>query len=289
MMLNKIIIGTANLNTKYGLIKNNLNEKEFKKILIYAKKNKINTIDTSPNYTNSEKIIGKINHGFNVITKIPKIPLNLKTNELSAWIEKKIFDSLNNTNVKKFYGIHIQNAEVLLSNRSKTIYSTLSRLKKMKKYNKIGISIYNFNTLMKVIKKFKIDFIQVPFNVFDTRLLDKKLLNLLKKKKIEVHARSIFLQGLLVKNNYKIPAHLKDLKNNVKIWKNWVKEQNISQLNACLQFAFCTKEINKFVIGFNKFDEFKEIINFKKKNLNFKEIRFKTKKNVIDPRTWNKL
>ena len=39
---------------------------------------------------------------------------------------------------------------------------------------------------------------QFPFNVFDQRILDKKIQNLLIKKKIKVHMRSIFLQGLLL-------------------------------------------------------------------------------------------
>ena len=47
--------------------------------------------------------------------------------------------------------------------------------------------------------------IQVPFNILDRRLATKNYLNKIKKKKIQIHVRSIFLQGILLANIKKIP------------------------------------------------------------------------------------
>ena len=52
--------------------------------------------------------------------------------------------------------------------------------------------------LSRIIKKFKPDVLQCPFNVIDRRLNNKNIINLLKKNEIKIHARSIFLQGLLL-------------------------------------------------------------------------------------------
>ena len=52
----KLIIGTANFGLNYG-IKNNYNKLSFekvKKILNYAKKNKIQVIDTASSYGDAE-------------------------------------------------------------------------------------------------------------------------------------------------------------------------------------------------------------------------------------------
>ena len=48
--------------------------------------------------------------------------------------------------------------------------------------------------------------IQFPFNILDWRWESflSKHQNVIKKRKIELHARSIFLQGLLLSNNKKI-------------------------------------------------------------------------------------
>ena len=56
MITRKVIIGTANLNNNYGLIKNNLKIKDFRNALKFCKKLGIKIIDTSPNYSNSEFI-----------------------------------------------------------------------------------------------------------------------------------------------------------------------------------------------------------------------------------------
>jgi hypothetical protein len=40
------------------------------------------------------------------------------------------------------------------------------------------------------------DLIQLPFNVFDNRLIVKGHLKKLIAKSIEIHARSVFLQGI---------------------------------------------------------------------------------------------
>ena len=68
---NKIILGSANFDQIYGIKKNLIKKKEIKKLLNLALKNKIKTIDTSPYYNQSEKIIGLLsNNKFKIISKI---------------------------------------------------------------------------------------------------------------------------------------------------------------------------------------------------------------------------
>lgn len=286
MITRKVIIGTANLNSNYGLIKNNLKIKDFRNALKFCKKLGIKIIDTSPNYSNSEIIIGRETNKFEIITKIPKIPKKIKKIEIVDWIFKKIYKSSANTKTKKFYGVLLQNADILLSSKSSIIYKTLQDLKKKRKISKIGISIYNFKILEKILDQFKIDFIQVPFNVFDRRILNKKILKKIKKKGVKIHVRSIFLQGLLIEKNFQIPSHLSNLKKNLKNWHQWLKKNNIDPLNGCIEFVSNYKQIDKFVIGFNNFKQFNQIINFKKKNLNFKKLNLNLNEKSIDPRKW---
>ena len=82
----KISIGSANFGQKYGFLKkSNVNKKEFKKIIDYCQKNKINNFDTASRYKNSEsffKSISKINYkpkfSFkDLVTDMIKSDLNL--------------------------------------------------------------------------------------------------------------------------------------------------------------------------------------------------------------------
>ena len=57
---NKLILGSANLEQKYGINNNEIKIKEFKKIINFLlKKRESVYLDTSSEYKNAEKIIGR--------------------------------------------------------------------------------------------------------------------------------------------------------------------------------------------------------------------------------------
>ena len=62
-------------------------------------------------------------------------------------------------------------------------------LKKNGKVSKIGISIYDPLELNKIYSQFKFDIVQVPFNIFDRRLLYSGWLERLKNEGVEIHVR----------------------------------------------------------------------------------------------------
>ena len=82
-MKNKIILGSANFNQIYGVKRNFIRKNEIRKLFNIAFKNNIKTIDTSPLYNNSERIIGSLNNNrFRIISKIPPIPKNIKKKDI---------------------------------------------------------------------------------------------------------------------------------------------------------------------------------------------------------------
>ena len=285
MIAKKIILGSANVNSCYGLGKNKIKAREFISLMNLAFEKGVKTIDTSPVYNNAEIIIGKSKKKFNVITKIPKIPHNIKKIDLEGWIKKNFFNS-NKIIKKKIYGILIQNAEILLSNKADIVYDTLLNLKKKHTFKKIGISIYNFKTLELVTKKFAIDFVQLPYNILDQRFSKKKIIKIVKKKKIEIHARSIFLQGLLTNTKIHLPKKLSNLEKGLKRWRRWIKDKNINPAHACIDFVLRNKNIDKLVIGFNSKNNLEDALKFKKTKLNFNSLKIKINQNLLDPRKW---
>ena len=286
MIKKKIIIGSANLNNKYGLEKNIIRLNEFNTLLNIAFNKGVNIIDTSPSYKNSEEIIGNVKKKFKIITKIPKLPASLKNSNIENWVEKIITNSKKKFKKKIIYAVLIQNAEILLSSKGRIIYKTLIKLRKLGYFNKIGISIYNPYFLEKIESRFKFNIIQLPYNIFYRKVFDQKLLKKLKSKKVEIHARSVFLQGLLLKKNLKLPKKLNLLKKAIIKWNIWLKNRKISAIEACLNLILQNRYIDKLVIGFDSVDNFDEIIKIKKKKIDFKQFKFQIKKNLLDPRSW---
>ena len=73
----------------------------------------------------------------------------------------------------------------------------LFNLKKENKINKIGVSVYTEKEILEILKIAKPDIIQLPINILDQKLVHNGLLKKIKNNNIEIHARSIFLRGLL--------------------------------------------------------------------------------------------
>ena len=162
-------------------------------------------------------------------------------------------------------------------------------LKNEKLTKKIGLSIYEFKKLKKIFNKFQFDTIQVPFNVLDQRLVTTGWLKKLKSRKMEVHARSIFLQGILLLESKKLPKKLNYLKKNWHIWEKWLKEKKLNPLQVCLSFVSKYKNLDGIVIGQNSLEQFQQIMKLKliKKNFILPKLKLKNRK-LIDPREWNK-
>ena len=68
-------------------------------------------------------------------------------------------------------------------------YDYLAKQKKLKKIKKIGISVYEIKNLKKIIKYYKIDVVQLPYNIIDRRF--EKIFNYLKKNNINISSRFI--------------------------------------------------------------------------------------------------
>ena len=181
----------------------------------------------------------------------------------------------------------IHNVRILFTKNGKQIFKNLNELKKKKYFKKIGLSIYDTNCLNYVTSNFDLDVVQCPYNIIDKRILATGWFDKLKKKGIETHIRSIFLQGLLVnKLVYKKP-YFKKWRQKIVEWFETLENNNISPIDYCLSDSL-NYDFDKIIIGVNSFENLKEIINFKKvdskKMFNLKINDLK----LIDPRKWKR-
>jgi aryl-alcohol dehydrogenase-like predicted oxidoreductase len=283
----KLVLGTAKLGMNYGLFNNKkINQEEFKRIEKLVFKLKINFIDTATSYGDSEKVIGNSKlKNLNIITKI-KLPRK-KNIYIRDWVLKEISKSLKKLRIKRIYGVMIHDYKDLLGKYGKNYLITLNELKKKKIIKNIGISIYDPKDIKKIWKFWKPDIVQVPFNIIDNRILETGWLNTLKKFKVKIFARSVFLQGILINEDrfFNMNKNYTILLNK---FKDWCYKNNISLLQACLHFVKQFKKIDYLVIGFDNYNQLKEIIDvFKKKKIIIPK-KFSTNKiDLIDPRKWN--
>ena len=249
----KLCLGSANFGFKYGLENKKISQNKLSKIINIAKTSKLLTIDTSFEYFGSHQNLKKVvNNKMNINTKIF---LNKDLDFIS--VKKKIIN-FNKNSPSKIYSLllHDQNDALQIKK-----VKLMKRLKAEGVISKIGVSIYDLSILKKTLKFWTPDIVQVPVNPFNLDFVSKDLLKELKRRNIIIFARSIFLQGILVKENNSLANKFKkDLED----WFSFCKSKSILPVKACLDFCKSIKEIDFLIIGVQDAEELKQIIKFSK-------------------------
>ncbi len=280
----KIIIGTAQFDKKYGINrKHNSIEKEYKsKIIQRANINNYLLFDTSNSYSNYKNTFQE-NGNHQIVFKIH---LDKKITNYENYIKKITKNYKDNFKIQKFYAILIHNFEELSNEQCKSAIKSIQNLKNQNITEKIGISIYNFNKIISIFKKYKLDILQCPYSLIDQRLNEKYLIKDLKKLNVEIHVRSIFLQGLLLRN--KLNKYFKKWENVFTKYNNWIKNKKINKKYALLSFVLNDINVDKVVIGVDNHHQINDISKILQnyKYINFPKSLKSNNMNLINPSNW---
>lgn len=262
--MNKLAIGTAQFGMDYGIGSSpgKVSINEVKKILEYAKSTNIDMLDTASAYGKSEKTLGELNvDEFKVVTKTRHFNVPKITDDDVNLLNRDFDKSLKDLKLDSVYGLLIHNADDLMKPGASKIIEFLQNLKKIHKIKKIGVSIYENKHLSFVLENFDIDLVQLPLNIFDRRLIDNGMLKLLSQEGLEVHARSIFLQGLILMENSSRPRKFDRWDSLWKAWSEWLNDHQISPLEASIRYAMSFSEISKVLVGIDSVNQLMEIMN----------------------------
>ncbi|MDE2427257.1 MAG: aldo/keto reductase [Burkholderiales bacterium] len=259
----KIAIGTAQFGLNYG-IANTTGSKptiaEIKKIVKVASTNNIDTYDTAIAYGDSESVLGTLNlRDKKIITKLPALP-NDVTNPYD-WVLNEVNGSLDRLNGCSIYGLLLHRPEQLFQRGGDEILRALSDLKERNIVNKIGVSIYDADELENLFKLKDFDIIQAPFNIIDNKLFKSGWLHTLNKKNVEVHTRSAFLQGLLLMPPDNRPSYFDKWSGIWRVWTEWLNDNRLTALEACVSYAMSIKEIDKVIFGIDSAQQLMGILS----------------------------
>ena len=284
MTLNsKLSLGTVQFGLDYGVTNQNgqVTIDTARNILNIAKQSNIRTLDTASLYGNSEQVLGEIGiNDYQVITKTTFLKDDV--NEVIV----NFYKSLERLNRDKVEGLLIHNIGDIENNQFDTLFSKLNELKKEGLIGKIGFSTYTPEQIDFLLNTFDFDLIQVPFNVFDNRLIVGGQLKRLKNKGIEVHARSVFLQGLLLDFN-SLGGYFSNWKKKFDDYQKIVKDSELSLLEYALNFALNVEEIDRVLVGVNNQKQLTDIVKASQKKINNSLLPFPINDlNLINPSLW---
>lgn len=289
----KIGLGTVQFGQDYG-ISNKIgrpSETEVSAILNLAAQNGIQILDTAPAYEASEDVLGRQIHrssNFRIVTKTPKFKEPEIKPADAAVLRNSLQQSLNRLGLKSVYGLLMHDVDDLLKPGGELLALEMNKLVKEGFVQKIGISVYTAEQIDRALALFSPDITQVPINVFDQRLIASGHLAKCKSRKIEIHARSIFLQGLLLMPEGEIPETFSSIAPHIHDYHAELKKIGLSPLESALAFVRGIKELDTVIVGVCSSSQLDEIVrawNKEETGMDFRPFFLRNEK-IIDPRFW---
>ena len=287
-LLQRLVLGSANFGNEYGLANNHqlLDRERVSNILETADGAGITYIDTAPSYGQSEIMLGSIGISkFRMISKIPWI--QTKNESVPERMRSIVTESLKNLCCDNLHAILLHRPEQLFTNEGDEIFAELFSMKEQGLTKYIGCSVYDVSELENTVQKFRFDIIQLPLSVVDQRFLISGWIDRLVSSGIQVHARSIFLQGLLLMSKKLQPDWIQERDVVLKDWRQFLFETGYSPIEKCLEFVLGIKDISGILVGVDSVDHLTQIINFTSNYRlleNFVPSEFNEL--IIDPRRW---
>jgi aryl-alcohol dehydrogenase-like predicted oxidoreductase len=210
-------------------------------------------------------------------------------NDLPSNIIERIKNNLEILNVDNLYCYMFHNFNDYISFFN-LFKEDLLFLKRNGLINKIGVSLHSNEEISEVLKNGNIDLIQLPFNLLDNSSQRKDILIKAKSNGIEVHTRSVFLQGLFFKDSNNIKGKLLEIKDDLNIIKGIVSKEDMNDL--ALNYAYSKEYIDCVLLGVDTVDQLQSNINTiknnKTKNFNHEVDNIVVKNNVLlNPANWS--
>jgi aryl-alcohol dehydrogenase-like predicted oxidoreductase len=284
----RLALGTVQFGAPYG-VSNSSGLVPFDdviQILTYAKSKGVDTLDTAISYGQSEDVLGKIGiQQWKIITKIPS--LNESVGNIESWLNEHIDSSMLRLGVRRLEGVLLHRPEDILSDAGDLYVKALESLRETGKVSKIGYSIYSPDSLEQLTARFWPDIVQVPYNVFDQRIISSGWLDVLTSRNTKVHSRSIFLLGLLVMPNDSRPAYFSKWSSLLSKWDEFVAKAGQDPVHLALNFALQEKRFDRIIVGVDSLMQLKHIMDERHKAVSVDLMMMSSyDKDLIEPSRW---
>ena len=290
----KLGLGTVQFGLDYGIANKDgkVADDAIQDILDVAQQAGITILDTAAQYGSSEDLLGRSmpnNNHFNIVTKTPFIASDVITPADADLITTTFHASLEKLNQQSLYGLLLHNANDMHKDNFKLVWHSMQALKQQGLVQKIGLSVYTSQQIDYALEHYLPDLIQLPFNVFDQRLLHSGHLAKLKKYNVQIHARSVFLQGLLLMKPEHVPAKLHGAIGQIKKYHDQTFAEGMSTLEASLGFVVQQPDIDCVIVGVCSSAQLQEIVAAEKKvhdsNFDFAPFALQDEK-ILNPALW---
>lgn len=283
----KIALGTVQFGLDYGVSNTTgkVSKSEVHAILQHAMDSGISSLDTAAEYGDSESVLGSFGLAdWTVITKLPRFDRGVTCSQVIGAVE----NSLQNLKLESVDTLLIHDSTVLFQEQADAILEGLVACQKRGLIKRMGLSVYDPSEIEAILSVFRPDVIQAPVNVLDNMLLESKLISNLCSDGIEVHARSVFLQGLLLMEPSLRPKFFHRFSAFLNDWDEFVVSSGHSRLVNSLLPILGSPYITKIIVGVQSVSELIQILDAAAATLDSVwRPAMSPPRELTDPRMWS--
>lgn len=283
----KLVLGTVQFGLNYGI--NNHQGKpsdsSIKSILDKAYTSGITLLDTAEAYGDAQERIGlyhnKYGSKFKIITKFSP-----SVKKFPHAIRERVLNDIKILNTDSLYSYMFHSFNDFNDYFNK-FEKDLCQLKENGLIQKLGVSLYTNEEIKKVLEFDNIDLIQIPYNLLDNSNKRNEILIKAKRKGVEIHTRSAFLQGLFFKTLSELKGNLILAKPYLSELKKIITKNNISIGELAINYCVGNENIDNVIIGVDSVEQLNINLNWTKSSINEKLIDLIDKINVKEEKLLN--
>ena len=296
----KLCLGTVQFGMDYGirgqkrpLISESL------AMLEYAVQNEVDTIDTANAYGIAEEIIGIwLARNSNNRKRIKLVSKSIP-NLLDELVQERYYDVMKENLQQSFLRLGVDFLDCYLLHSARYVFDdaiidALAQLKSEGYVGEIGVSVYEVEEAKRGILHPKLDMLQLPHSVFDQRMLHGGVFELTKTHKCVLHARSAFLQGLILMQEHEAPPFLHKARSILKELGEICKKTGLSRVHLAMSYVKQQKAVSHLVFGVDNMEQLKENIGLFHQDIEsdiMKEVSSKFKNldaDIVMPSLWKR-
>jgi len=298
MSIQRLSLGTVQFGASYGVANQAglPGVEAVDAILSLALDVGIQSLDTAAAYGLSEERIGSFVRrrgcadAFEFCTKLPVLGEGLTGSALSSVVSRAVESSLRKLSVP-YVDEYLVHDSADLRRYGPVLIEALLAQRDRGRVQRVGVSVYGPDELTFLDDYPELDVLQHPLSLLDQRLLADEQLESLHAAGISVHARSVFLQGLLAIPVDSLPTRVSHANEELGRLHDILRDWNLTPMEASLQFV-SEAHVDKIVIGVDSpahlqanLDALERPIPaelFEQLTAAFHEVPTE----ILDPRTW---
>jgi aryl-alcohol dehydrogenase-like predicted oxidoreductase len=164
-------------------------------------------------------------------------------------IEAEARASLARLRIERGYALVVEQAGDLFGPHGPAMWDRMKALRDQGLFERVGVSVYASDDPVGVARRFRPDVMQAPASLLDQRLIVNGALAEMAEMGIEVHLRSIFLQGLLFLPPDRASSLPSQTSRGLSRVRRMIAEGRSDPLQAALGFALARPEATAVIVG----------------------------------------